>query len=86
MPYEIVFVEWDSTGGEASGGPMAFTARRRRWEVAEIIDRWYEGGFQAGRTVVDYFKVRTVEGNVYFLRHASLFDASSIWIEEKAEK
>lgn len=81
MPFERVFVEW--YGGEkASECPMAFILNKQRRIVAGIIDRWHEGGLQPGRPRVDYFKVKTVEGKVFFLRYVSLFDAWSIWVEE----
>ena len=81
MPYEKIPVECYS-GYRADEPPMAFTFRERRWEVAEIVDRWYEGGLQPGRPQVNYFKVRTAEGTVFLLRYLSLFDAWSIWVEE----
>lgn len=83
MPYERVHVERDS--GESFDCPMAFIFEERRWEVAEIVDRWYEGGLEPRRPGVDYFKVRAVEGDVFFLRYVSLFDAWSIWVEETEE-
>ena len=81
MPYEKIPVECYG-GYKADERPMAFTFQERRWEVAEIVDRWYEGGLQPGRPQVNHFKVRTVEGNVFLLRYLSLFDAWSIWCEE----
>jgi hypothetical protein len=81
MPYEKIPVECYS-GYRANERPMAFTFQERRWEVAEIVDRWYEGGLEPGRAHVNHFKVRTVEGNVFLLRYLSLFDAWSIWFEE----
>ena len=81
MPYEKISVECYS-GFKANERPVAFTFQERRWEVAEIVDRWYEGGLKPGRPQVNYFKVRTVEGNLFLLRYLSLFDAWSIWFEE----
>ena len=70
------------SGYKANERPTAFTFQGRRWEVAEIVDRWYEGGLKGGEPHVDYFKVRTAEGSVFMLRYVSLFDAWSIWFEE----
>jgi len=35
-----------------------------------------------GSPQVNYFKVRTAEGNLFLLRYLSLFDAWSVWSEE----
>jgi len=43
MPYEKVEVECYS-GYKANERPVAVEFEERRWEVSEIIDRWYEGG------------------------------------------
>lgn len=39
------------------------------YEVAEIVDRWYEGARVAGGPVRHYFKVRTRSGAVFLLSH-----------------
>ena len=70
------------SGFKANERPVAFTFHERRWEVAEIIDRWYEGGLRPGRPQMNYFKVRSAEGKLFLLRYLSLFDAWSIWFEE----
>ncbi len=77
MTYDQVTVECMS-GYKANERPLAFTLQGRRWEVAEILDRWYEGELDPREPKVDYFKVKTVEGSVFFLRYVSLFDAWSI--------
>jgi hypothetical protein len=77
MPYESIDVECYS-GYRANERPVAFTFQGRRWQVEEIIDRWYEGEVQSNEPALDYFKVRTVEGRVFLLRYNSLFDAWSI--------
>ena len=82
MPYESVDVECYS-GYRANERPVAFIFQDRRWQVEEIIDRWYEGEVQSNEPALDYFKVRTVEGRVFLLRYNSLFDAWSIRIPPK---
>lgn len=79
MSYEKIAVECYS-GHKANERPVAFTFQGRHWEVAEILDRWYEGGIEAGRPEANYFKVKTTEGNVFLLRYLSVFDAWSIRI------
>jgi hypothetical protein len=75
--YEQVQVECYS-GYKANERPVAFTYQERRLEIAEILDRWYEGGLDAGRPEIDYFKVKTSEGEVFQLRYLTLFDAWSV--------
>ena len=77
MSYEKIEVECCS-GYKANERPVAFTYQKRRRKVAEIVDRWYEGGLEAQNPDESYFKVRTVEGEVFLLRYVSLFDAWSI--------
>ncbi len=79
MIFEQIYVECYS-GYKVNERPVAFTFRDRRWEVAEIVDRWYEGDPEAGLPALDYFKVRTQEGKTFFLRYNALFDAWSIAI------
>lgn len=82
MRYEKVTVECYS-GYKASQRPIAFVHQGRRREIVEIIDRWYEGGREAGRPRVDYFKVRTAEGEVFLLRYLSLFDVWTVRVQDK---
>jgi len=77
MPYERIQVECYS-GYKAKERPVAFTYQGRRREVKEIIDRWYEGGLDPTRPEIDYFKVKTTDGQVFILRYLTLFDAWSI--------
>lgn len=77
MNFEHIKVECYS-GYRANERPVAFTFQGRRWEVSEIMDRWYEDGLDAGKPEINYFKVKTSEGQVFLLRYLSLFDAWSI--------
>ena len=77
MPDERIHVECYS-GYKANDRPVAFTYQGRRWEVEEIVDRWYEGGLDPPRPEIDYFKVKTTDGQVFILRYLSLFDTWSI--------
>ena len=82
MSYEPIEVECYS-GYRANERPIALTFENRRWQIEEIIDRWYEGGLRPGQPAMDYFKVRTTEGRTFLLRYNSLFDAWSIRIPPK---
>ena len=79
MPYERVEVECYS-GYRANERPVAFTFQSRRWEVVEVVDRWYEGGLCPSQPALDYFKVRTTEDRIFLLRYNSLYDAWAIRI------
>jgi hypothetical protein len=81
VPFERVHVECYS-GYKANERPSALTVGGCRREVAEILDRWCEGGIEPGRPAVDYFKVKTTGGLVFLLRYVSLFDAWSVYTEE----
>ena len=77
VKYEQIQVECYS-GYKVNERPTAFTYQGCRWEISEILDRWYEGGLNAGCPATDYFKVRTADGQVFLLRYLSLFDAWSV--------
>jgi hypothetical protein len=77
--YEKIHVECHS-GYRANERPIAFTYRNERLEIRDIMDRWYEGGRDACREVIDYFKVRTADGEIYILRYLSAFDSWTIHV------
>jgi len=70
MNYEQVDVECYS-GHKANERPIAFTYHGHRLEISEIMDRWYEGSVNVGRPQIDYFKIRTADGQVFLLRYLS---------------
>jgi hypothetical protein len=37
------------------------------YDVAEVVDRWYDGGNVAGRPILHYFKVRTRGDSIFLL-------------------
>jgi hypothetical protein len=77
VPYEKVKVECYS-GHRVNERPVAFIFGDRRWEIVDVIDRWFEGRLRPGRPTLDYFKVKTSEGRVFLLRYNSLFDAWAV--------
>jgi hypothetical protein len=80
MNYEKIQVECYS-GYKVHERPVAFTYQGRRREVMEIIDRWYEGSLESDRPEIKYFKIKTIDGEVFLLRYLSLFDTWSIQIK-----
>lgn len=63
--------------------PYAFEWRDQRFEVAGIVDRWYEGRLDSKRMPLRYFKVRTGDGGIHLLRYHELFRAWSILVREQ---
>jgi len=80
MSFQVIQVECVA-GYKAEERPVAFTFEGQRREIAEIIDRWYEGGLDATRPMVNYFKIRTTDDQEFLLRYVALFDAWSIFTE-----
>ncbi len=66
--------------------PVAFVWRGRRFEVVEILDRWYEGRMDSTRLPLSYFKVKTGEGERYILRYHEFFRAWGIRIPREAAR
>jgi hypothetical protein len=60
--------------------PTAFEWRGERFEVAEILDRWYEGQMDSTRMPLRYFKVRAREGGRFILRCHEFFRAWGILV------
>lgn len=65
-------------GYKADESPRSFVWNERAFIVREITERWYEGGIESTSNIVDYFKVRTDDGNLYIIRHNRLFDGWAI--------
>jgi hypothetical protein len=70
---ELIEVECYA-GYKAEETPRAFIYRDKRYEILEIIDRWYEGGVKTGSQKLDYYKVKADDGRQYMIRYNSLFD------------
>jgi hypothetical protein len=77
MDFETLQVECYS-GFKDAERPVAFLYQGRRWEILEILDRWYEGSRDPARPEVRYFKVKTAGDRTFLLRYLSLFDSWSI--------
>ena len=63
--------------------PYGFEWRDKRFEIAYILDRWYEGHLDSKRMPLRYFKVKTRDGGHYILRYHELFQAWSILVSER---
>ena len=42
--------------------------------IMQVIDSWYEGSLASTHPLVDYFKVKTLDGTVYLLCHELDYD------------
>jgi len=62
------------SGYKVNERPAAFTFQGRRWEISEILDRWYEGGMNPDEPIINYFKVKADDGNVFILRYTAASD------------
>jgi hypothetical protein len=56
--------------------PRTFIWNNRRYEVVEIIDRWYQASRNPAVPTSDYFKVRAADALLYIIR---LDRQSSAW-------
>jgi hypothetical protein len=79
QPFVRVQVETYS-GYKADERPVAFVHENRRHEIADILDRWYEGGRSPKDQNLDYYKVRTTDGSIHILRHNPLFESWSLLV------
>jgi len=57
------------SGYKADEYPKCFYRDASRFEIMEITDRWYQGYNDPEIPVSDYFKVDTVSGGPYILKH-----------------
>ena len=70
-------------GGE---NPRAFVYHEKRHRIVEILDRWYEGGLDPQDLRHDYFKVKTVTGEIFLVRHTPRFQAWTLCRKVPAPK
>ena len=73
MEYERIQVTC-RRGYKVNEYPLSFEFRKSRWEIMEILDRWYEGGREPERPVMDYYKVKTRQGSIFILIYAAHLD------------
>jgi hypothetical protein len=72
--WEEIKVECYS-GYKGEESPRAFIYLEKRYEISEILDRWYEGGLDPTALRHDYFKVKTAEGEVFLIRYTPRFQS-----------
>jgi len=62
-------------GYKGEESPRAFLYLGQRYEVVEVLDRWYEGGMDPVALRHDYFRVKTREGGTHLLRFTHRFQS-----------
>ena len=62
-------------GYKADEYPVCFYREDKRYEIVEVLDRWYQGDCDPAVPVSDYFKVRTSTGEQFILKHEIRNDA-----------
>lgn len=62
-------------GYKGEESPRAFVHLARRYEILEILDRWYEGGLDPKALRHDYFRVKTREAETFLLRHTPRYQS-----------
>ncbi len=78
MKKEWVFeeIEVESYAGyKGQESPRGFVYQGKRYEVSEILDRWFEGGMDPQDLQHNYFKVKTITGEIFLIRYTPRFEA-----------
>jgi hypothetical protein len=63
------------TGSRSEERPLALHWGGERFEVVEILDRWYQGNADSTVAPAAYFKVRVRGGQTFIVRHEPLAHA-----------
>lgn len=56
-------------GSKADETPRWFSLNGQRFDVEEIVDRWYQASPDPTAAAAAYFRIRTTDGGVHLLRH-----------------
>ena len=60
--------------------PKYFYWDNLRFEIMEILDRWYQGDLNPEFPPANYFKVKTDDQKIYILKHEVQTDKWFLWI------
>ena len=77
MEFETIEV---STHDEYRGAqePVSFVWHGKKYNVEQIVDRWYEGRIDSTRMPMLYFRVKTQSGEIFLIRYHEFFRVWSI--------
>jgi hypothetical protein len=62
------------SGYRADEYPICFYWNHERYDILEIMDRWYQGELNPEWPVSNYFKVNTTRGGPCIIRHVITTD------------
>ncbi|HOF19648.1 MAG TPA: hypothetical protein PLO24_00195 [Bacteroidales bacterium] len=57
------------SGYKADEYPKSFSLQGKKYQILEITDRWYQGDMNPEYPAASYFRVTTVEGGRFILKH-----------------
>lgn len=80
IPVEVIC----HSGYKADEYPKYFYWDTIRFEIEEILDRWYQGDKSPEYPVANYFKVRDVNGKIFILKHETGPDKWFLWIKAES--
>lgn len=70
MTMELVPIEVECYAGfKADESPRFIRHFNERLEIREVLDRWYQKGTNPEFAASNYFKVETLSGEQYLLKH-----------------
>jgi hypothetical protein len=55
-------------GSKAEETPRWFSLNEQRFDIEEIVDRWYQANPDPAAAAAAYFKIRTWDGGVHLIR------------------
>ncbi len=57
------------SGYKAEEYPLCFYWNDSKFEIDQVLDRWHQWAYSDEWPLSDYFKVHTVQGHRYILKH-----------------
>jgi hypothetical protein len=66
------------SGYKADEYPKCFYMAGNKYEIKEILDRWYQGNRDPKWIAANYFKVVTTDGKKFILKHEIEIDEWSL--------
>ncbi|MBI5967503.1 MAG: hypothetical protein HY882_06580 [Deltaproteobacteria bacterium] len=89
MKKEWVFEEIDVecyAGHKGEETPRAIIHQGKRYEILEVLDRWYQAGPDPRDLRHDYFKVKATGGEIFLIRYTPRFQAWTLCRKVPAPK
>ena len=69
------------SGYKSDEYPACFYWDNIRFDIKDILDRWYQGDLNPEFPAAYYFKVKTNDEKVYILKHEDTSDKWYLWIQ-----